>query len=238
MVGLHSISLSSLQKTEGGKKVKLDLSKGLFYLVALYLSFSSILLAQEEEQEGLLPPEKIQELEEHREWQDPEEVLDRLRLQEGYVVADIGAGAGYFTIPLAKKVGPEGLVYAEEIQQALVDYLEKKVETLGITNVKIVLGKPTDTTLPRNTLDLALLVNTYHQIRQPQLLLVNIRQILKSSGKLVIIDWRPEREAPVGPPKEYKVSEYTVIKEAKDAGFQLFERHTYMPYHYFLIFRK
>ena len=194
--------------------------------------------AQERRPGRLFPPERMQVLEEPRQWQDAEEVMDRLRLKEGYTVADIGAGTGYFTLPMAQRVGAEGLVYAEDGQQAMVDYLSKKVDTLELRNIRIVMGKTDNPTLPEDSLDLALMANTYHEVEKTLLLLENIRKELKSEGRLVIIDWSPERESPVGPPRQERVPEDTVIKEAGQAGFDLSERQTFMPYHYFLVFKK
>ncbi len=214
------------------------LYSGLFVLVILCSFLSATLTAQERRPGRLFPPEKLHVLEGHREWQDAEKVIDKLGIKKGDVVADIGAGSGYFIIPLAQRVGAEGLVYAEDIQEPMVDYLFKKVETLGLKNVKVVFGKTEDPTLPENSLDLAFLANTYHEVEKPQLLLESIRRELKSHGRLVIIDWRPEVESPIGPPKEIKVPEDVVIKEVEEAGFKLLESHPFMPYHYFLVFRK
>ena len=220
--------------------MKTSIQKGLLILILMFLgsSFFSPLSAQERRPGRLFPPEKIQMLEESREWQDAEKVMEALRIKRGDTVADIGAGSGYFTLPMARRVGAEGLVYAEDIQQAMVDYLSKKVETLELKNIRAVMGKTDNPTLPENSLSLALLANTYHEVEKPLLLLENIRRELKIGGRLVIIDWNPEKESPIGPPRQERVPEDTVIKEAGQAGFDLSERQTFMPYHYFLVFKK
>jgi ubiquinone/menaquinone biosynthesis C-methylase UbiE len=218
--------------------MQLGIKKGLVILALMWLSSLPPLLAQERQPGRLFPPEKIAMLEEHREWQDAEVVMDALRLREGETVADIGAGSGYFTLPMAQRVGAKGLVYAEDVQQPMVDYISNKVAVLELTNVKVVLGKADDPTLPENSLDLALLANTYHEVEKPLPLLENVGRQLKKDGRLAIIDWDPEKEPPFGPPKKDKVSEEVLMKEVKQAGFRLLEKHTFMPYHYFFIFRK
>ena len=216
---------------------KKNVLKGMLILTLLLPLLSTLLSAQERRPGKLFPPEKIYILEEPREWQEIDEIMYRMRIRAGDVVADIGAGSGYFTIPLARRVGGEGLVYAEDIQKGMVDYISKKVEKLEMKNIRIILGKIEDPTLPDNSLNHAFIANTYHEVEKPILLLENIKKDLRSDGRLVIIDWDPEKESPFGPPKEERVPIDTVIKEAEDVGFNFLEKHDFMPYHYFLIFK-
>lgn len=211
----------------------------IFCFVILLFIYTTAAAAAEERKPGkLFPPEKIHILEAPREWQDTEMIMHRLGLHTGDVVADIGAGSGYFTIPLARRVGDEGLVYAEDIQKGMVDYVSMKVEKLEMKNVVIVLGKIDDPILPDNSLNLAFVANTYHEVEKPLLLLENIKKDLRSDGRLVIIDWDPEKESPFGPPKKVRVHVDTLIKEAEEVGFDFLEKHDFMPYHYLLIFKK
>ncbi len=219
------------------KQMKVNIPKYLFILMLLWLSFCLPLLAQDRRPRRLFPPEKILILERPREWQDIEDIMYNMRIRTDDVVADIGAGSGYFTIPLAKRVGDRGLVYAEDIQKEMVDYISKKVEKLRMKNIRIILGKIDDPTIPDNSLNFAFIANTYHELEKPLSLLKNVKKDLRPHGKLVIIDWDPEKDAPFGPPKEGKVPEETVIKEAEEVGFNFLEKHDYMPYHYFLIFK-
>ena len=214
--------------------------KTIFILILILVlsSLCTLLQAQERRLGRLFPPEKIHILEEPREWQNTEEIMERLGINTGDVVADIGAGSGYFTIPFAGKVGTEGMVYAEDIQQGMLDYISKKVDKLQMNNIRIILGNIDDPKIPDNSLNLAFVANTYHELEKPLLLLNNIKLDLRSDGKLVIIDWDPIKESPFGPPNEVRVPVDTVIKEAEDAGFNFLEKHDFMPYHYFLIFRK
>ena len=210
------------------------------FILILILVLSALctpLSAQERRPGKLFPPEKIHILEKPREWQNTEEIMERLGINTGDVVADIGAGSGYFTIPFAGKVGTEGMVYAEDIQQGMLDYISKKVDKLQMNNIRIILGKIEDPLLPDNSLNFAFIANTYHELARPLLLLKNLKNDLRSDGKLIIIGWDPIKESPFGPPNEVRVPVDTVIKEAEDAGFNFLEKHDFMPYHYFLIFK-
>ncbi len=210
------------------------------FILILILALSSLcipLSAQVRRPGKLFPPEKIDILERPREWQDIDEIMYRMRIRKGDVVADIGAGSGYFTIPFAIKVGTEGRVYAEDIQKEMTDYISQKVEKLQLKNIRIILGKVEDPLLPNNSLNHAFIANTYLELERPLLLLNNIKKDLRSHGKLTIIDWDPTKDPLFGPPKEAKVPVDIVIKEAEQAGFRLMEKHDFMPYHYFLIFK-
>ncbi|MFQ5715073.1 MAG: class I SAM-dependent methyltransferase [Candidatus Scalinduaceae bacterium] len=210
------------------------------FILILILALSSLctpLSAQERRPGKLFPPEKIDILERPREWQDIDEIMYRMRIHNGDVVADIGAGSGYFTIPLARKVGTEGRVYAEDIQKEMTDYISQKVKKLHLKNIRIILGKVENPLIPNNSLNHAFIANTYHELERPLLLLNNIKKDLRSHGKLTIIDWDPTKDPTFGPPKEEKVPVDIVIKEAEKVGFKLMEKHDFMPYHYFLIFK-
>ena len=209
----------------------------ILILVLVLSSLCTPLSAQEKRPWKLFPPEKIDILERPREWQDIDEIMYRMRIRKGDVVADIGAGSGYFTIPLARKVGAEGRVYAEDIQKEMTDYISQKVKKLQLKNIRIILGRVENPLIPNNSLNHAFIANTYHELERPLLLLNNIRKDLRSHGKLTIIDWDPTKSVTFGPPIEAKVPVDTVIKEAEQAGFRLMEKHDFMPYHYFLIFK-
>jgi ubiquinone/menaquinone biosynthesis C-methylase UbiE len=212
--------------------------KTLLFLALILPLFPTYISAQVRSPGELFPPDKIFLLEEPRDWQDTEEIIDRLHLGVGDIVADIGAGSGYFTIPLASRVGDKGLVFAEEIQIEMINYISRKVEELELKNVRVIFGKPEDPSLLDNFFNLVFLANTYHELEKPFLMLESIKKDLRYSGRLAIIDWDPAKQSPFGPPIEVKVPENTIIKELERAGFELIEKHNFMPYHYFLVFRK
>jgi len=186
----------------------------------------------------LFPPDKIFLLEEPRDWQDTDEIMDRLHLGAGDIVADIGAGSGFFTIPFSSRVGEKGLVFAEEIQIEMINYISRKVEVQELKNIRVIFGKPEDPSLLDNFFNLVFLANTYHELEKPFLMLENIKKDMRHSGRLAIIDWDPAKQSPFGPPIEAKVPESTIIKEVERSGFELIEKHNFMPYHYFLVFKR
>ncbi len=210
----------------------------LLIFLLCQLSFHTPLKAQIRLPEKLFPPDKLFVLEEPRDWQDTNEIMERLHIMAGDIVADIGAGTGYFTIPLAERVGGKGMVFAEDIQIEMVNYISKKVEKLAMNNVRVIFGKPDDPSLLDNFFNIVFLANTYHELEKPFLMLKNISKDLKYNGRLAIIDWDPSKKSPFGPLNKEKVAEDTVIKELERTGFNLIEKHNFMPYHYFLVFKK
>ena len=198
---------------------------------------------QRTQQHGrLFPPQDLGLLEapDRDIWQHPEAVMDKLGIAEASVVADIGAGAGWFTIRLARRVGPNGAVYAEDVQQEMLAAISRRVNSLGLTNVKGVLGEDSDPKIPPASLDAALMVDAYHENddRDERVsLLRNLAKALRPNGRIGLIDFKLEGSGP-GPTPEERVSPETVIAEAKAAGLELVSFETFLPYQYFLIFRR
>ena len=168
-------------------------------------------------------------------WQQPERVMDALQIGDGSVVADLGAGAGWFTVRLARRVGPTGRVYAEDVQPQMIEAIQRRVARELLRNVVPRLGRPTDPLLPANTLDAVLIVDAYHEVEQPVMLLTNVRKALKPDGRLGIINFTKEGGGP-GPPIADRVDPDRVIRDAKAAGFGLKSRETFLRYEYLLIF--
>jgi ubiquinone/menaquinone biosynthesis C-methylase UbiE len=169
--------------------------------------------------------------------------MDELTIAEGDKVADVGAGGGWFTIQLARRVGPNGRVYAEDIQPLMIDALARRVRREGITNVETVLGIPTDPKLPAGTLDAVLILDAYHEMNDPArpeiilTLLGNVSRSLKPQGRLGIVAWLPGGGGP-GPAAEERVDPESVIKTMSAAGFALQKRETVPPFLYLLVFGK
>jgi ubiquinone/menaquinone biosynthesis C-methylase UbiE len=133
------------------------------------------------------------------------EVVAALQLQPGQVVADIGAGSGVFTLPLAKPLGKSGKVYAVDIEQGLVDHIAKKAQEEKATNVVGVLGKFTDPALPARDVDLAFIADVLHHIENRAEYLMNLAPYLKPGGRIAVIDFHPE----LGPHKNDKSLQIT-----------------------------
>jgi ubiquinone/menaquinone biosynthesis C-methylase UbiE len=187
----------------------------------------------------LVSPRDIDALENDNrdQWQKPAQAVEALGIEPGSVVADIGTGSGYFVQHLSQAIGPSGQLYAVDIEQEMLAIVERKVNDLGLTNVTTVLSQENDTRLEPGSVDLALLVDVYYELRSPQLLMTNIRKILKPNGRLAIIDFDSEKQiAGVGPPRRYRVPEKRLIKEIQSVGFELSEKHSILPHQYFLVF--
>ena len=185
----------------------------------------------------LFSPSKIPLLEDtgRDAWQKPEEILNALNIKKGQTIADIGAGSGYLTVKISERVGATGTIYAADIQQEMLDYISKRLAEKGIKNVTLVLGTMDDPKLPPNSLDIAILLSTYHEIAQPVDFVKKIKLALKPQGILAILEFSDE--SPIGPPIQVRLPEDLVINELKQAGFTLSQRHTFiLPYQYFLIF--
>ncbi|CAN5336613.1 class I SAM-dependent methyltransferase [soil metagenome] len=163
----------------------------------------------------------------------PDRVMDILNIREGRSVADIGAGSGWFTVRAARRVGPSGQVFAVEINSAFVDLVTKRAQTEGLKNVKAVLGKADDPTLPANSVDAVLFLKSYHEIAEPVALMKKVKTALRKDGLVGIIDRN-------GDGADHGLDESTLINEMKLAGFVLKEKHDFVKpdeMDYFLVFK-
>lgn len=160
--------------------------------------------------------------------------MDHLEIAEGSLVADIGAGGGWFTIRLAHRVGPNGRVYAQDIQPEMIGAIDRRVEREGLKNVQTVLGAPTDPRLPR-PVDVVLIVETYYEMDDPRTLLRNVRGSLKPGGRVGIVQFKKDGHGP-GPPMDERVDPETVIRDAEAAGLRLESRGDFLRYQYLLKF--
>ena len=169
-------------------------------------------------------------------WQLPETVIEFLGVEEGHVVADLGAGTGYFTVRLARAVGDTGRVLAVDIEPALIEHLRQRAEDEDLPQVDPILGEPDDPKLPAKEVDLVLVVDTWHHIDDRISYLGDLSQALSSGGKIAIVDFH-EGELPVGPPPGHKLSRDAVFEELTEAGWILDAESEDLPYQYLLVFR-
>lgn len=169
------------------------------------------------------------------EWQKPEEVIAALRIGAGSVVADLGAGTGYFTMPLARTVAPGGRVLAVDLEPEMVQYLGERATAEGVPGVEPIQADADDAHLPAGVVDRILVVDTYHHIHDRVGYLRRLRESLAPGGQIVIVDFQ-KRELPVGPPVEHKMSVEDVVGEFRTAGFRLEREENFLPYQYFLVF--
>jgi ubiquinone/menaquinone biosynthesis C-methylase UbiE len=167
----------------------------------------------------------------------PDEALDALKIPKGATVADIGAGVGYFTWRLAERVGPSGIVYGEDIQQAMLDQLRKNMQARGVANVRPVLGAIDDPKLPRESVDLILLVDVYHEFSEPEKMLDRMREALKPGGRLVLLEYRGEDpKVPIKP--EHKMTLKQVRAEVEPEGYRFGESIEVLPEQHIIVFLK
>jgi ubiquinone/menaquinone biosynthesis C-methylase UbiE len=185
----------------------------------------------------LFSPTKLAELEgpDREAWQRPDRIMDELGIGDRSVVADLGAGGGWFTVHLANRVGPNGRVYAEDIQPEMLQAITRRVQRLELHNVETRLGTPTDPRLPKGSLDAALIVETYNEIEQPVPLLKNLASSLKPNGRIGIVNSKKDGFGP-GPPMEERIDPERVINDANRAGLVLQSRGDFLRYQYLLIF--
>jgi SAM-dependent methyltransferase len=165
-------------------------------------------------------------------WQMPSRVIDALQIRPGQVVADIGAGTGYFTVRLATAAA-RPKVYAVDIEPSMVDYVKRRAAEAGMTNVVAVLAGSDRTNLPE-PVDLALIVDTYHHIPNRVAYFTALKSRLKPGARLAIIDFR--KDAPSGPPVEFRFRPEEITAELAKAGFTLQASHDFLPQQMFLIY--
>jgi ubiquinone/menaquinone biosynthesis C-methylase UbiE len=170
-------------------------------------------------------------------WQLPDQIMDALGVAEGSVVADIGAGGGWFTIRLARRVGANGLVYAEDIQPQMLEATMRRVARESLRNVRPVLGTAEDPRLPAAALDAVLIVDTYHELDNPDAMLRNLAAALKPQGRLGVVDFKRDGLGP-GPALEDRVDLEQVVRDAEAAGLRLLRRETFLPYQFLLVFSR
>jgi predicted methyltransferase len=171
------------------------------------------------------------------EWQRPAELVAALALEPGMVVADIGAGTGYFSKRLSTAVGAGGAVLAVEVEPNLVTHLRDRAEKEKTANVVPVLASKNDPRLPPASVDVALFVDAYHHVDGRRAYLATLRRSLKPSARVAIVEWKPG-EQPFGPKEEdHKIPRQKVVSEMEEAGFELVTAPDPLPHQYLLIFR-
>jgi SAM-dependent methyltransferase len=169
--------------------------------------------------------------------EEPDKALDALRLVKGSIVADVGAGSGYFTVRMAERVGPDGRVYAVDIQPEMLQLLGERLKRGRISNVTPVLGAIDDPKLPKGAVDLVLMVDVYHEFSEPQKMLQRMRESLKPGGRLVLLEYR--KEDPTVPIRlEHKMTVAEAKMEVEAEGFTLSKVDEALPRQHILIFTR
>ncbi|MGF7078971.1 class I SAM-dependent methyltransferase [Mucilaginibacter sp. UYCu711] len=168
--------------------------------------------------------------------ENTKKAIAKLPITAASVVADIGAGTGYYTFPIAAKV-PQGKVYAVEIQQPALTFLKQRSTQLNLNNVIVVRGGEKSPNLPDNVIDLAIMVDVYHELSYPHEMLQAIRRSLKKDGKLLLLEYRAE-DPTIEIKPLHKTSIYQLNKELNANGFHLKQDGEFMPIQHFLVYQK
>ncbi len=166
-------------------------------------------------------------------WQKPAALVRALGLRRGQMVAEIGAGPGYFTPRLARAVGPSGHVFAVDPEPAVLDVLRRRVARSGARNVTPVLGRDDDPLLPRGRCEVAVLINVYHHLHGAGPFLRRLVAALPRGARVVNVDWNEDSE--FGPPPRRRVPRTRFLRDARRAGLRLVAERHLLPYQYFLI---
>lgn len=166
-------------------------------------------------------------------WQKPDQIMDALKIADGASVADLGAGGGFFTIRLAARVGPNGRVYAQDVQPPMLDSINRRVMREGLRNVETVLGTETDPRLPAGKMDAVLFVDGYQEVSEGNRVafLRNLARALKPGGRVGIVNFKPGRG---GPGPDVRVPSAVVETDALAAGLRVIDRAD-LPFQYLLV---
>ncbi|MGQ0733846.1 MAG: class I SAM-dependent methyltransferase [Acidobacteriota bacterium] len=177
------------------------------------------------------------EREEREAEEAPSRALAIMKVAPGSIVADIGAGSGYFTERLARLVGSAGHVYATDIQRGMLDLLRARLDRTRLDNVTLVLSDPADPKLPSASIDMALMVDVYHELQDPQAVLGHIRAALKPGGRLVLVEYKGEDPSiPILPLHKMTVAQAKL--EVESEGFRLTTVNSTLPRQHVLIFQR
>lgn len=167
--------------------------------------------------------------------EDTSRAVELLEVTPGMVVADFGAGSGYYTERLARKVGPSGKVLAVDIQPEMLELLGARIARLGLTNVELVRSTEDDPRLPSGTVDLILMVDVYHELSQPQVVLRRMKTALSPTGRIAILEYR--KEDPAVPIRlEHKMTVAEATAEFGAEGYRLDRRVDLLPWQHLLFF--
>lgn len=207
----------------------------------LMMSLAGVAASQTRPQQStghLFPPENLGLLEspDRAAWQKPDQIMDALAIADGSTVADIGAGAGWFTIQLARRVGPNGTVYAQDVQRQMLEAIRRRVSREGLLNVEARLGSGTNPNLPRSTVDAILVVDVYPEVDDRVTFLRNLATALKPNGRIGVVNYKPGvgGPGPAGPSEGVRVESNAVEADARAAGLRVLAREN-LPFQYLLV---
>jgi len=156
---------------------------------------------------------------ERRVWLPPDEIVGALAVHVGDTIADVGAGTGYFSLPLARAAGQLGKVYAVDAQEEMLGHLRQKLINDAVSNIDMVHAEADATELPDGCCNLVFLANVWHEFADRAAVLKEARRILKPGGRIAVLDWRPDVEREAGPPLDHRIPAADAVEELRSAGF-------------------
>lgn len=223
--------------------IKFLVNKLIALFLILFLAYPAAVCAEEQKHQqhqqrfnDIQKWVEVFESHDRAEWQKPDEVVQKMNLKSGDVVADIGAGTGYFTRLFAKAVGPQGKAIGLDIEASMIEYMKEDARKLSLKNYEARVVKPDDPELAAKSVDVIFICNTYHHIEDRGNYLKRLSAALKPNGRIVIVDFY-KKPLPVGPRSSaHKISEEEVKKEFQKAGYRLIRSLDFLPYQYFLEF--
>jgi ubiquinone/menaquinone biosynthesis C-methylase UbiE len=210
--------------------------RSIKFVAVVFVCAGVALLAQTAKpRKGLFSPLNLGVLEgsDREQWNKPEQIMDALKIADGSLVAEIGAGGGWFTVRLAHRVNQNGVVYAEDVQPEMIEAIRRRVQRENLTNVHTVLGTTKDSRLPHG-LDAILINWAYSEMENPVAVLKDAAQSLKPQGRIGIVDFSPGAGGP-GPEPEQRVDPDTVIKGATAAGLKVISRELVPPFMFMVV---
>jgi len=166
-------------------------------------------------------------------WQQPEKVMDVIGVKPGMIIGEPGAGKGYFTFKLAKRVGESGRIYANDINEFVLEELNSRAKAENIKNITTITGNVEDPLFPKIKMDMIIMVYVLHDLEKPVAFLKNLKQNLKPDAKLVILEQEPEKTGDY-----HFLDQKSLLKIVKDAGFKLKKIETFLTKDTLYIFKK
>lgn len=161
-------------------------------------------------------------------WHQPDKVMDTAGVQPGMVIGEVGAGHGYFTYHLSRRVGDQGKIYANDIVSRKLVYIDSQCQKRGIENIETILGEVENPLFPESQLDMVFMVNVFHDLEKPVELLNNLASALKPKARVVIVDRDPEK---FSNPTGHFLTQAAILKKIKQSVFELDRIETFLPQH-------
>ena len=152
-------------------------------------------------------------------WLPPADVIRALAVQAGETIADVGAGTGYFALPLSVAVGEAGKVYAVDGQSEMLGWIKGKLGQAEFSNIELIHAEAEQSNLPGSSCDVFFLANLWHEIEDRVAVLAEAQLVLRKGGRLAILDWRTDVEAIAGPPLAHRIASADAMEEVRLAGF-------------------